>query len=100
MEATRIPRMIQQNQHHEEEDEEEDEEDQAMPQVDAENEESNLNLADVPTYRIPEIMKENAEKGKNFFYGFLKSDPRAGFSSQAAPAPPPQEDEQMAEPDS
>ncbi|MED6143979.1 hypothetical protein PIB30_011224 [Stylosanthes scabra] len=36
MEATRIPRMIQQNQHHEEE---EDEENQAMPQVDAENEE-------------------------------------------------------------
>ncbi|MED6219022.1 hypothetical protein PIB30_031934 [Stylosanthes scabra] len=31
MEATRIPRMIQQNQHHEEEEEEEDEEDQAIP---------------------------------------------------------------------
>ncbi|MED6124084.1 hypothetical protein PIB30_055742 [Stylosanthes scabra] len=39
MEATRIPRMIQQNQHHEEEEEEEDEEDQAMPQVEGENEE-------------------------------------------------------------
>ncbi|MED6206513.1 hypothetical protein PIB30_027605 [Stylosanthes scabra] len=34
MEATRIPRMIQQNQH----EEEEEEEDQAMPQVEAENE--------------------------------------------------------------
>ncbi|MED6135554.1 hypothetical protein PIB30_047624 [Stylosanthes scabra] len=39
MEATRIPRMIQQNQHHEKEEGEEDEEDQAMPQVEAENEE-------------------------------------------------------------
>ncbi|MED6219023.1 hypothetical protein PIB30_031935 [Stylosanthes scabra] len=64
------------------------------------HQQSNPNLTDVPTYRIPEIMKENAEKGRNFFYGFLKSDPRAGSSSQAAPAPPPQEDEQMAEPDS
>ncbi|MED6143978.1 hypothetical protein PIB30_011223 [Stylosanthes scabra] len=64
------------------------------------HQQSNPNLADFPTYRIPEIMKENAEKGRNFFYGFLKSDPRAGSSSQAAPAPPPQEDEQMEEPDS
>ncbi|MED6219186.1 hypothetical protein PIB30_033601, partial [Stylosanthes scabra] len=39
MEATRIPRMFQQNQHHEEEEGEEDEEDQAMPQVEGENEE-------------------------------------------------------------
>ncbi|MED6213436.1 hypothetical protein PIB30_093318 [Stylosanthes scabra] len=62
------------------------------------HQQSNSNLT--ATYEIPELMKENAEKGRHIFYGFLKSDPGAGSSSQAAPAPPPQEDEQMAEPDS
>ncbi|MED6124081.1 hypothetical protein PIB30_055739 [Stylosanthes scabra] len=59
---------------------------------------SNPNLT--ATYRIPEIIQQNAEKGRNIFYGLLKSDPGAGSSSQAAPTPPPQEDEQIAEPDS
>ncbi|MED6158099.1 hypothetical protein PIB30_029534 [Stylosanthes scabra] len=36
---------------------------------------SNPNLTDIPTNRIPEIMQENAEKGRSIFYGFLKSDP-------------------------
>ncbi|MED6151316.1 hypothetical protein PIB30_081356 [Stylosanthes scabra] len=62
------------------------------------HQQSNSNLT--ATYEIPELMKENAEKGRNIFYGLLKSDPGAGSSSQAAPAPPPQEDEQIAEPDS
>ncbi|MED6195007.1 hypothetical protein PIB30_034032 [Stylosanthes scabra] len=64
------------------------------------HQQSNSNLTEIPTYRIPELMRENAEKGRSIFYGFLKSDPEAGSSSQAAPAPHPQEDEQMAEPDS
>ncbi|MED6154625.1 hypothetical protein PIB30_114390, partial [Stylosanthes scabra] len=63
------------------------------------HQQSNSNLTEIPTYRIPELMRENAEKGRSIFYGFLKSDPEAGSSSQAAPAPHPQEDEQMAEPD-
>ncbi|MED6126490.1 hypothetical protein PIB30_078990 [Stylosanthes scabra] len=62
------------------------------------HQQSNPNLT--TTYRIPKIMQENAQKGRNIFYGLLKFDPEAGSSSQAAPAPPPQEDEQMAEPDS
>ncbi|MED6135555.1 hypothetical protein PIB30_047625 [Stylosanthes scabra] len=62
------------------------------------HQQSNPNLT--ATYRIPEIMQENAQKGRSIFYGLLKSDPEAGSSSQAAPAPAPQEDEQMAEPDS
>ncbi|MED6200168.1 hypothetical protein PIB30_082509 [Stylosanthes scabra] len=48
---------------------------------------SNPNLTDVPTYRIPEIMQENAEKGRNIFYGFLKSDPEVGSSSAPTPGP-------------
>ncbi|MED6206512.1 hypothetical protein PIB30_027604 [Stylosanthes scabra] len=64
------------------------------------HQQSNPNLTEIPTYKIPEYMKENGEKGRSIFYGCLKSDFQTGSSSQAAPAPPPQEDEHMAEPDS
>ncbi|MED6177412.1 hypothetical protein PIB30_097865 [Stylosanthes scabra] len=46
---------------------------------------SNPNLT--VTHRIPEIMQENAEKGRNIFYGFLKSDPEVGSSSTLKPGP-------------
>ncbi|MED6196634.1 hypothetical protein PIB30_049325 [Stylosanthes scabra] len=51
------------------------------------HQQSNPNLTDVPTHRIPEIMQENAEKGRNIFYGFLKSDPEVGSSSAHTPGP-------------
>ncbi|MED6198429.1 hypothetical protein PIB30_066206 [Stylosanthes scabra] len=46
---------------------------------------SNPNLT--ATYEIPELMKENAEKGRNIFHGFLKSDPEIGSSSSPTPGP-------------
>ncbi|MED6184387.1 hypothetical protein PIB30_046993 [Stylosanthes scabra] len=46
---------------------------------------SNPNL--IATYKIPEIMQENAEKGRNIFYGFLKSDPEVGSSFAPTPGP-------------
>ncbi|MED6182983.1 hypothetical protein PIB30_033697 [Stylosanthes scabra] len=49
------------------------------------HQQSNPNLT--ATYEIPELMKENAEKGRNIFYGFLKSDPEVGSSSAPAPGP-------------
>ncbi|MED6115393.1 hypothetical protein PIB30_090042 [Stylosanthes scabra] len=53
------------------------------------HQQSNPNLTDVPTHRIPEIMKENAEKGRNIFYGFLKSKSSPEVGSSSAPAPGP-----------
>ncbi|MED6124192.1 hypothetical protein PIB30_056755 [Stylosanthes scabra] len=51
------------------------------------HQQSNPNLTDIPTYRIPEIMQENAEKGRSIFYGFLKSDLEVGSSSAPTPRP-------------
>ncbi|MED6197309.1 hypothetical protein PIB30_055457 [Stylosanthes scabra] len=64
------------------------------------HQQSNPNLTEIPKYKILAYMKENGEKGRSIFYGCLKFDFQTGSSSQAAPTPPPQEDEQMAEPDS
>ncbi|MED6115198.1 hypothetical protein PIB30_087977, partial [Stylosanthes scabra] len=51
------------------------------------HQQSNPNLTDVPTYRIAEIMKENAEKGINIFHGFLKTNHEVGSSSAPTPGP-------------
>ncbi|MED6161433.1 hypothetical protein PIB30_060703 [Stylosanthes scabra] len=51
------------------------------------HQQSNPNLTEIPTYRIPKIMQENAEKGRSIFYGFLKSDPEVGSSSAPTPGP-------------
>ncbi|MED6151371.1 hypothetical protein PIB30_081887 [Stylosanthes scabra] len=59
----------------------------ASSQIDPIEKQSNSNLTDVPTYRIPELMKENAEKGRNIFHGFLKTDPEVGSSSAPTPGP-------------
>ncbi|MED6172339.1 hypothetical protein PIB30_049193 [Stylosanthes scabra] len=56
-------------------------------QTDPIEKQSNPNLT--ATYEIPELMKENAEKGRNIFYGFLKFDLEVGSSSAPAPAPGP-----------
>ncbi|MED6145002.1 hypothetical protein PIB30_020815 [Stylosanthes scabra] len=53
------------------------------------HQQSNPNLTEIPTYKIPEYMKENGEKGRNIFYGCLKSDFQTGSSSQAPPQPIP-----------
>ncbi|MED6139529.1 hypothetical protein PIB30_084653 [Stylosanthes scabra] len=65
------------------------------------HQQANPNLTEIPIYQIPDLMHFNAEKGRNLFYGGLKSHLVAGSSSQAAPsqAPPPQPaDEPMADP--
>ncbi|MED6221532.1 hypothetical protein PIB30_055724 [Stylosanthes scabra] len=49
------------------------------------HQQSNPNLT--ATYEIPKLMKENAEKGRNIFHGFLKSDPEIGSSSSPIPRP-------------
>ncbi|MED6139514.1 hypothetical protein PIB30_084550 [Stylosanthes scabra] len=62
---------------------------------------ANPNLTELPIHQISELMHLNAEKGRNLFYGGLKSHLVEGSSSQAAPsqAPPPQPaDEPMADP--
>ncbi|MED6163404.1 hypothetical protein PIB30_079661 [Stylosanthes scabra] len=53
------------------------------------HQQSNPNLTDVPTHRILEIMKENAEKERSIFYGFLKSDLEVGSSSAPGPGQAP-----------
>ncbi|MED6160589.1 hypothetical protein PIB30_052797 [Stylosanthes scabra] len=53
------------------------------------HQQSNPNLIEIPTYKIPDYVKENGEKGRNIFYGCLKSDFQTSSSSQAPPQPIP-----------
>ncbi|MED6123678.1 hypothetical protein PIB30_051440 [Stylosanthes scabra] len=49
---------------------------------------TNLNLSEIPITQIPNIMRTNVEKGRPLFYGCLKSDYGASSSSQVDPEEP------------
>ncbi|MED6175317.1 hypothetical protein PIB30_077224 [Stylosanthes scabra] len=52
------------------------------------HQQANPNLCEIPITQILDLMQTNAEKGRPMFYGCLKSDYGASFSSQAHPQEP------------
>ncbi|MED6141875.1 hypothetical protein PIB30_107804, partial [Stylosanthes scabra] len=52
------------------------------------HQQANPNLSEIPITQTPDLIQTNAEKGRPMFYGCLKSDYGANFSSQANPQGP------------